>query len=348
MSRVTLKTIANILGVSIGTASKALSDYSDIGEETKVRVRELAKALNYSPNPFALSLLTNQTKIIGLIIPNIVHFFFSTVIEGVVHAAQRNGYSIIVMESSQSVEKEIEYLQDLVRKKVDGILLALSDKTVNFKPIKAIISEGTPVVLYDKITKSINCSKVIIDDYKAAFMATEYLINSGCKKIAHISGPLKPQTTIDRLKGYRKALESYKIPYNKSLVYVSENIEPIEDGYNLTELILKEHSDVDAIFTYTDIIAAGVLRKLNEREISVPDKISVIGFGNSLSSSITLPTITTVNQPGYKMGEKAFMLLHEELQMIKLNKAFTSQIIEIPTKLVLRYSTKSLPSKILG
>ena len=341
MTKVTLKIIAKTLGISIATVSKALKDYPDISKKTKQKVLKLAKTLNYKPNSFAQSLRNQESKIIGLIIPSIVHHFFSNVINGVINAASEKGYLVIILQTEESFENEKKQLQLLVEKNIDGILLSLSDKTVRYDHVKQVISEGIPVVLYDKISKSVNCSKVIIDDKKAAFNATEYLIKTGCKRIAHIRGPLKPQTTIDRFMGYRKALETYNIPFDKSLVYVSEELS-YENGYDLTDQIIDDHPDLDGVFAFTDLVATGVLTKLKERGVDIPNKVSVIGFSNWFLSKITSPTLSTIDQPGYEMGLKAFDLLHKEINQIKKGLPVNYEVVEISTKVVPRNSTKTL------
>ena len=261
MTKVTLKKIASTLGISPATVSKALKDYPDISEDTKLKVKELAESLNYKPNSFAQSLRNRESKIIGLIIPKIVHHFFSNIINGVIEAAKEKGYLVITLQSDESYEREKNQINLLIEKNVDGILLSLSDKTVNYKHINQIIEQGVPIVLYDKISKLVNCSKVIINDRKASYNATKYLIDTGCKKIAHIRGPLKPQTTIDRHMGYKNALIDNNIPYDDSLVYISNNLS-FEDGYNLAEEIVKDHKDIDGVFSFTDLVATGVLGKI--------------------------------------------------------------------------------------
>lgn len=341
MSKVTLKKLSEILGISIATVSKALKDYPDIGASTKKKVKELAASLNYKPNSFAQSLRNQESKIIGLIIPEIVHHFFSNIISGVIDAATNKGYLVIVLHSDESYESEKQQIQLLVEKNVDGILLSLADNTVDYKHIKQIMKQRIPIVLYDKISKSINCSKVIVDDKKAAFNATEYLIKTGCKKIAHIRGPLKPQTTIDRLKGYKNALSEYNIPFDKTLVYTAGHLS-YEDGYNLTDQIIANHPEVDSVFASTDMAAAGVLTRLNELGINIPDKFSIIGFSNWFLTKITTPSLSTVDQPGYEMGVKAFDLLYKEIIQIKRGIPVIYEVMEMATKVIPRNSTKTV------
>ncbi len=339
MSKATLTIMAETLGLSIGTVSKALNDYSDVSQKTKDKVLRLAESLNYKPNSYAQSLRNQESKTIGLLVPEIVHHFFSNIIHGAVETAEEHGYVVIILESKESYEVEKKQLQLLLDRNVDGILMSLADNTVNYKHIGAIINDGTPVTLYDKITKSIETHKVLINDQKAAYDATTHLIDSGCKCIAHIRGPLKPQTTIDRLKGYRKALEDHNLPYDKNRVFESCNFS-FEDGKSIAKQITENFPDVDGIFAFTDLLATGALVELKQRGKKIPEDISIIGFSNWFLTEITTPKLSTVNQSGYDMGKEAVILLLEEIGNRKNNLPFNYKTIEIPTELVIRDSTK--------
>ena len=341
MPKTTLKKIAEILGLSIATVSKALKDYPDLNENTKKRVKDLASSLNYQPNSLAQGLRNKESKIIGLILPEIVHHFFSNVISGVIKAAEKRDYLVIPLQTNESFEQEKNSLKRLMDKNVDGILLSLSDKTTQHKHIKNVIDRGIPVVLFDKISKLVNCSKVIINDKVAAFNATQYLIDTGCKRIAHIRGDLKPQTTIDRFNGYKKALLDNDIPYDKSLVYTCKNLS-FKEGYRIAKEIIEDHDDVDGIFAFTDLMAVGVLKRLNEYKIDVPNQISVMGFSDWFLTKITTPTLSTVHQPEFEMGQKAFELLYRDIGVNKKGLPIVPEIIEIPTYVVPRNSTKRI------
>ena len=339
MSKTTIKHLAENLNLSIGTVSKALKDYPDISETTKKRVRNLVKELNYKPNSFAQNLRNQESKIIGLIIPQVVHHFFANIILGVTESAEKKGYLVIVLESAESYETEKKHLDLLLKRNVDGLLISLADNTIKYNHIIDIINQDHPIVLYDKISKSIDCHKVVIDDKKAAYNATKFLIkNVGCKKVAHIRGPLKPQTNIDRFQGYKNALKEYHIPFDKSLVFESHDL-TFEDGKKIAADIIK-NKEIDGVFAFTDVLAAGVLKGLKEANVRVPEDISVIGFSNWLLTKMTSPTLTTIDQPGYKMGMQAFHLLYEEIMSRKNNIRIRHRTIELPTELIIRNSTK--------
>ena len=233
MKNITLKEIASTLGISITTVSKALKNYPDVSEKTKKAVKELAENLNYTPNSFAVNLRTKESKTIGLIIPEVTHHFFANIIKAIIDAAEKNGYLVIILQSNESLELEKKQVELLINKRVDGILISLSNESNNDSHIQEIIKRNIPLVMFDKIAKLSNCSKIIIDDQKAGFDATQHLIDKGCKKIAHIRGPLNPQNSIDRYLGYKKALEKNNIPFDSKLVYTCEKV-TFEEGLQIT------------------------------------------------------------------------------------------------------------------
>jgi len=341
MSNVTLKKIAEELGISIATVSKALKGYSDVSNSTRKKVMDLAERLNYRPNSFAQSLRNSESKIIGLIIPEVDHDFFAKIIHGTIVTAKKNGYAVIVLQSDDFYENEKEQLDLLLDKNVDGIMISLSNNTTDVEHVKEVIEKDIPLVLYDKIFKLLDCSKVIINDKKAAYDATMHLIKTGCQKIVHITGNLDPQTTIDRFLGYKAAIDDSNLEYNKSLVYTTENLS-FDDGYQIVEQIKNDHPDVDGIFAFTDIIATGVLMKLREMNVQIPEEISLIGFSNWFMTNVTTPKLSTVNQPGFEMGAKAFELLLDEIKSKKERVPFQHRIVELSTQLIIRDSTKHI------
>ncbi len=339
MSEVTLKHLAEILGLSTGTVSKALKDYYDISPETKRRVKKLAEELNYVPNSLAVTFKTKESKTIGLIIPEVVHHFFSNVIKGIIEEAEKKNYLVIILQSNESFEMEKKHLELLMSKRVDGVLMSLSNETIRYKHIDKVLDKGIPLVLFDKVSKSVNCSKVVIDDTQAAFMATSYLIQRGCKKIAHIRGPLSPLNAIERFKGYKKALAHHQIPFDNSLVYTCEDV-TFDEGYAFAQQIIEQHPDVDGIFAITDLVATGVITRFNELEVNIPEQVSVIGFSNWFMSRAISPPLSTIDQPGFDMGAKAFQQLLEEINLKRNNQAVHPKTIQLNTDLVIRKSTK--------
>jgi LacI family transcriptional regulator len=338
MKETTLKEIAETLGISITTVSKALKNYSDVSAKTKKAVIDLAEELNYTPNSFAVNLRTKESKTIGLIIPEVVHHFFSNVVNGIIAEAEKNGYLVIILQSNESLELEKKQVELLINKRVDGIIMSLSNESNNDFHIKEIINKEIPFVQFDKISKLIPSSKVIINDRKAAMEAVQHLIDRGCRRIAHIRGPENPQNAIDRFLGYKKALEKNGIIYDSKLVYTCKNV-TFEEGVEFAKQIVEDHSDVDGIFVITDLVAVGVLSYFNEKGIQVPNQIAVIGFSNWFMSQVITPKLSTVDQPSYEMGVAAFTLLLEEMLCRKEGKVFNPRTIELETNIIERDSS---------
>ena len=195
--------------------------------------------------------------------------------------------------------------------------------------------------MFDKIAKIVKCSKVIIDDRRAAYRATQHLIDIGCKRIAHFRGPLLPQNSIDRFLGYKQALTDNNIPYESNLVYLLNDMS-FEEGKIFAKKLLKDHKNVDGIFINTDLVAIGAITEFNKQKVKVPEQINVIGFSNWFMASVISPSLTTINQPGYEMGKKAFKLLYKEIQNKKKKKITSYKDVVLETDLVIRKSTRKL------
>jgi DNA-binding LacI/PurR family transcriptional regulator len=339
MKETTLKQIATELGISITTVSKALKNYPDVSESTKKAVKDLAIALHYTPNSFAVNLRTKESKTIGLILPTVLHDFFSKVIDGILEEAEKRNYLVIILQSNEKYELEKKQIDLLLSKRVDGILLSLSNETGEFHHLKTIFGHNTPLVLFDKIAKIVNCSKVSINDKKAAYDAVTYLIKKGYKKIAHFRGSYMPQNSIDRFLGYKKALEDHDITYDSSLIFVCDNNTDFEDGYENARKAIAEQPEIDAIFAVTDLVAIGAIKYFNEMGIKIPQQIAIFGFSNWFMSSLITPKLSTIDQPGFEIGRTAAAILFDEIYSKKNNLPIVFQSIELETSIIERQST---------
>jgi LacI family transcriptional regulator len=337
--KVTLKEIAKELDVSISTVSKSLKNSLEISEDTRQKVQAFAKLYNYKPNNIALSLKNRKTKTICIIIPEIIHHFFATVISGVENVANENGYNVIVCLSDESFDKEVINMEMLANGSIDGFILSLSKETQqkkDFHHIIEVINQGMPVVMFDRITNDILCDKVIIDDTLAASNATQFLIDKGFKKIALI-------TTVDyvsvgkfRTEGYIKTLKNNDLKVNEEIILKIEDTEHFESS--IENLIL--NNELDAIFAVNEIFAVTAIKMAYKHGIKVPDDLSIIGFTDGIISKYSTPSITTVGQNGFKMGGKAAKMLIERLdnEQDEEEEQYTTEVIE--TELVERESTK--------
>lgn len=311
--RVTLKDLAERLGVTVTTVSKALRDYPDISEETKREVKELAAALNYHPDSQALALRGNRSYTIGLIIPEIVHFFFSNVINGILNVAEKQGYRLLITISRNERAEEKKQVNLLFNTKVDGVIVSLANETHDASHFKVLSEYEIPLVMFDKVDQHFDCSKVIIDDHKGAFVATQHLIDKGCKRIAHIRGPLTPSNSIGRFEGYKTALQAAGITPDPRLVKVCHEV-TLDEGYAFTKELLQSENPPDGIFSVTDQVGVGALRAAQDMGIEVPAQLKIVGFSDSLIARVAYPALSTIYQPGYEIGEAAARLIIEEIE----------------------------------
>ncbi|MBE9575941.1 LacI family DNA-binding transcriptional regulator [Flavobacterium proteolyticum] len=337
--KVTLKQIAKELDVSISTVSKSLRDSPEISEDTRLKVQAFAKLYNYKPNNIALSLKNKKTKTIGIIIPEIVHHFFATVISGIEQVANECGYNVIVCLSDESFDKEVINMEMLANGSTDGFIMSLSKETQqkkDFHHLQEVINQGMPVVLFDRISNDILCDKVIIDDQLAAYEATNFLISKGLKKIALL-------TTVDyvsvgklRTDGYLNVLHDHGIEVDESLIIRIEDTEHCDEKIN--ELL--ENKSVDAILAVNELFAVTAIKLAMSKGIKIPEDLSVVAFTDGIISKYSTPTITTISQNGIKMGRKAAEMLIKRLELEdEEDEHYKTEIIE--TNLIIRESTKS-------
>ena len=338
-NQVTIKDIARELGISPSTVSRALKDHPDISVATKKAVNELAEKLNYTPNIVALSLRQSKTNTIGVIIPELVHFFFSTVISGIEDVAYSAGYNVIITQSNESLQREKIDIKALFNSRVDGMLISLSRETNTFDHIDSILAKGVPIVFFDRVYENLNSSMVIVDDLSGAKEATQHLIDQGCKRIAHLEGPPNLGITKQRLEGYLDALKENNIEVNKDLI-VSCPLGTIEEGKMATEKLLKLSTPPDAIFSTNDPAAMGAMQAIKEAKLNIPKDIAVVGFSNWFFSALLEPPLTSVDQPGFEMGQEAAKLLIRQIEVkSKDNAEPTPEIKILKTRLIVRDSS---------
>ncbi len=338
--KVTLKQIAKELDVSISTVSKSLRDSSEISEDTRLKVQAFAKLYNYKPNNIALSLKNRKTKTIGVIIPEIVHHFFATVISGIEQVANEHGYTFIICMSNESFDKEVLNMEMLANGSIDGFIMSLAKETQfkgDFHHINEVMSQGMPVVMFDRVTNEILCDKVIIDDKLAAYEAVLYLINIGKKKIAIVT--TEDYVSVGKLRtdGYTKALLDNGIEFDENLIVRINDIENCE--VKIAELI--KDKAIDAVLAVNELFAVTIIKKANSLGLNVPNDLSVIAFTDGIISQFSTPTITTVSQNGIKMGRKAAKMLIDNIENENYDdeyvEVYTTEVIE--TQLIKREST---------
>ncbi len=335
---VSLRDLASELGVSISTVSRALKNSPEISMEMREKVKKLAKKRNYRPNPFAMSLLKNAPRIIGIIVPDIVTHYYSSIISGINDIARNNGYSVIITSSYENYMLEKQCLEDLINIRVEGIIVCLSQETTDYTHFEALYQQNIPLVFFDRVCLIKQFSSVITDNEDSAFHAVSHLIETGSKRIGFIGGANHLEIVKQRKHGYLQALRNYKIPIEKELVYCKEI--GYAPGYEGAHALLSLPNPPDAILGMTDSLAFGAMKAIREHNLRIPDDISLIGYTDEAHSNYVEPPLTAVTHQTYKMGQAACRLL---LQQIKGNNK-VEQVV-VPCILSVRGSSIKHPKK---
>jgi len=338
---VTIKEIARLLEISKSTVSRALRDSSEISEETKKRVIDLAESLHYSPNPIALSLLKNRTHTIGVIVPDIANRFYSSTIGGIEDIAYSRGYHTMIYQSHELLEREVSATRHIASRRVDGLVVAISSESENMDHFIELQEQGIPVVLFDRVLDTLQTHKVRVDDYKGAFEATEHLISQGCQRIAHIAGPKPVSITRNRLDGYKDALAKHGIEFQEEWVLHSPITQ--EGGTERTYQLMALRNRPDAIFGASDRITMGVHWALRQLGYKMPDDVAVIGFCDLGMSSLMDPPISSVTQPSFEMGQQATSLLLDLIESKNTPASYETRVL--PSNLVIQKSSLKFSKK---
>lgn len=336
MKHVTIKEIAHQLNLSTSTVSRALVDDKNIRRETKEKVLLLAGELGYKPNPAALNLKYGRTNTIGVIVPEMVTPFAAGVIEGIQKVLYAEGAKVIIAQSNENTETEIDNLRLMERFRVDGIILCPCRQSANEEEYVRIQKGGTPIVFYDRAPADSNVSKVVVDNYVKSFFMVEHLIRGGRRRIVHLQGPLYIHNATERAQGYKEALAKFKIPFDTSLV-IKTGVS-FEDGRLAIEQLLRTQTPFDALFAFTDTLAIGAMNCLRERNIKIPQQVAVAGFSGTILSTIVNPQLTTVEQPLHEMGRMAAELMMEKIH----NPAVGNKIVVLDAEMKFRGSSDSL------
>ena len=339
-AKATLKQIAKELNVSVSTVSKALNDSPEISEVTKVKIKEYAKLKNYKPNVIGLNLKNRKTKTIGVIIPNILNSFFAKVFSGIEKVADTKGYNVIMCISNESAEKEAHTLEMLSNGTIDGFIVSVSEeaqKNHEYEHFSSIINDGTPIVMFDRIAESVDCDKVIVDDFDSAINSTQHLIDLGCKNIALLSSIDNLSVGKLRAEGYLKALEKNGIAINNDIILRTDSEEDLNskiDG-------ILDDMKIDGIFALDETDSVAALKIGLKKGYKIPDELSIIGFADGILASRRLsPRLTTVSQHGIEIGEVAAKLLIDRLESKEDYVPYETVVIK--TKLKERESTRKL------
>ncbi|MDG2371954.1 MAG: LacI family DNA-binding transcriptional regulator [Flavobacteriaceae bacterium] len=338
MSKITLTHLAKKLKISVATVSKAINGYADVNIETKKKVLNLAKSLNFTPNAQAAFLRTKKTKVIGVIIPHISHPFFSNIVKGILNSADKNGYLVILLRSNESYVHEKKLVERLLKHNVDGIFISLAHDTYDLSHLEEVKKSGAVLIQFDKISKILNSSKVVIDDRRAGYIATEHLIKNGCKNIVHFRGPLLAQISIDRFLGYKKAIEEYNLTFDKNKVILFDHLTD-QEGYRKMNEFISKKINFDGLFSISDYAATGAIECLKKNNFHVPNDVKVIGFSNWILTDKLTPSLTTIDHPGVLMGKTCFNLFLNEITSKAKKVKFKYEKKTFTPKLIIRESS---------
>ncbi|MBB6462888.1 LacI family DNA-binding transcriptional regulator [Flammeovirga kamogawensis] len=334
----TMQDIANELGISKSTVSRALKNHPDISQDTKDAVNKLAKEKDYQPNSLALSLRHNKSFVLGIIVPEIVHDFFANVISGVQTVAYNEGYNVMICISNESTEQEIVDAKAMYSSRVDGLLISTTKKTTDLSHLKSLVRKGVPLVMFDRVSDELDVSKVITDDHHGAYLATEHLIKQGCKKIVHLSGPDNLAIGINRKEGYKAALKDYKIAIDDNLI-IPCPLGDLSEAREVTKQLLDSDLSFDAIFANNDVTAIGAMSSIKNKGLRIPEDISIVGFGDWRLSKLLEPPLSSIEQSGIDIGIQAATLLLEQIKAEEKDKEFKPRTEIIKSKLIKRESS---------
>ena len=333
---ITIYDLAKKLNISIATVSRALKDDPVVSKKTKKKIADLAQEMGYRSNNFARNLRNQKTNTIGVIVPRLNSYFMSTVIAGIESIANKEGYNLIISQSSESFDKEMASAKTMFNNRVDGVLVSLAYDTENLAHFNSFFKRHIPLIFFDRVVEDENSTNILIDNRKAAYEATTHLIKQGCKRIVHITATPKRNVYVDRLQGYKHALSDNDIPFKEDYVIISNLSQ--EAGAIAAQEILQMNPLPDAVFVANDNCAVGCMLALKHAGIKIPEDIAFVGFNNDPVSKVIEPNLTTINYPGYEMGEVAARNLINHLNG-KATIQSTNTII-LRSELIIRDSSK--------
>lgn len=334
--RTTIKDIANVLNISPAAVSKALHDNSRISKKTKDAVHRVAKELNYQPNHLASALRSGKSNLVGVIVPRTNSNFFSSVLENMEAVLNKAGYNIIITQSNESFEKECSNINALLFTQVDGIIASMANETVDLSYFEKIKSKGIPLILFDRGENDLNVDYVGINDYESSHMIVEHLVSKGCQRIAHIGGFRRTRIFNNRIRGYIDAIKKHNLPYEDKLLV--ESSLTLDDGRAQMKKLLELKKRPDAVYVASDYAALGALQILNENNISIPNEIRLIGFGNEPFTSFVSPTISSINQHSEEIGRITAETFLERVSQTEVKQRLNKLILD--AELIVRDSSK--------
>lgn len=334
----TMKDIARELGISVATVSRALKDSPRISKERREMIQAYAREHNFTPNVLAESLRHSRVqpqKVIGVIVPELVHYYFDSVLKGIEEEASAHGYHIMVAQSGESYEREVKLCRSFYESKVCGIIVSQAKDTQQYEHFQRLIDSGVPLVFYDRICTGVNASRVVVDDYLGAYNAVSYLIDTGCRHIAFFGGPMNLEISKNRFNGYKDALLKHGLPFDERLTRECDNR---SDAEEVTMTLFEDEPYPDAFFAINDDTAVGILHTVKNMGMRVPEDVSICGFTNGERATSCDPMLTTVEQRGIRVGEEAANILIGHVEGTISPDKVERRIVR--TRLIIRGTTR--------
>ena len=332
---ITIYDLARKLNISPATVSRGLQDHPAISKKTKKRILDLADKIGYRSNNFARNLRNQKTDTIGVIVPRLNSSFMSSVISGIEHVANREGYNLIISQSSESSDKDAANAKTMFNNRVDGLLVSLAYDTKDLAHFTSFFNKNVPVIFFDRVMEHKNCTNIIIDNRKAAYEATKHLIEQGSKRVVHVTAPLKQNVYVERMQGYKQALAEFKIKFKSDDIIICNLSQ--ESGAEVADKIAAMKPIPTGAFVANDNCAVGIMLALMQKGYKIPEDIAIAGFNNDPVSRVVQPNLTTVNYSGYEVGEVAARHLINHL--IDVSPIHNTNTIVLRSEFIVRASS---------
>ena len=332
-SHVSLKDLAREIGVSISTVSRALNNHPDISPAMTLKIKKLAAELNYTPNPLAMGLLKQATRMIGVIVPDLVTHFYSSIISGIEQVAEEKGYYILIASSSESLQKEIKSVENLLKTRVEGLIVCLSQETQSYTHFDRLINNDIPLVFFDRVCRTGEVPTVVVDNVDAARKITRHFYQNGFRRIAYIAGPDHLIISQERTRGYLAGLESCGLAFDPELL-VKCNMSS-EGAKKATARLLALPKPPDAIFGINDTVAFAAMKEIKRHGLKIPEEVALVGFTDEFHSTVVEPALTSITHPTFEIGQEAARLFFNRIE----NPEAKPVQVVLKTKLVVRKSS---------
>jgi LacI family transcriptional regulator len=330
---VSLKDLAKEIGVSISTVSRALNNHPDISPDVTQRIQKLAAEMNYSPNPLAMGLLKQATKMIGVIVPDLVTHFYSSVISGIEEIAEQKGYYILIASSNESIKKEITSVENLLKTRVEGLIVCLSHETKTYNHFDRLISNQIPLVFFDRVCRTDEVPSVIVNNVDAAKKITKHFYEKGFNRIAYIAGPNHLNISQERTQGYLAGLKACGLEFRSE--FLEKCNMSAADATKSTARLLDLPERPNAIFGINDLVVFAAMKEIKRRGLRIPEDVALVGFTDEFHSTVVDPPLTSITHPTFEMGKEAANLFFIQIE----NQEPKPKQVVLKTKLVVRKSS---------